>query len=359
MKCLTNMERITLSTDIVMDMIKLYQYKGKDFYYQDILKSDLDYIIKETVEKELFFLSKLLKLNISENRLRLIIKKASEPKTKEEQLLYNLKEILFFLQIKVHDFDLIANEVFSLTKKIFYKIKDVNFNYEIKEVQVNLLREKKRVSNRKKLEEIMELYERKLRSQEYELTQLITNIYIDFLNSNIFNEGNELVGILLLYILMFREKFNMFKYISFFEILCEKKESFDKAVLQANFNWEDGFSQTTPLNRIIIQILLEGYNKIDSKIHEYEFDVQLNKSDNIENTIYKLPQVFTKNEIRAKHPYVSDSTINRTLQRLRDENKIRPNGTGRSATWIRLIEQEKFSPNIKQINLFEFTTDEL
>ena len=51
---------------------------------------------------------------------------------------------------------------------------------------MNLLREKKRVSNRKKLEEIMELYERKLRSQEYELTQLITNIYIDFLNSNIF-----------------------------------------------------------------------------------------------------------------------------------------------------------------------------
>ncbi len=357
MKCLTNMERITLSTEIVMDMIKLYQYKGKDFYYQDILKSDMDYITKETVERETFFMSKILKLDITENRLRLIIKKSSEPKTKDEQLLFNIKEIFSFLQLKVYDFELNSNEVFSLAKMIFKNVKEVSFAYEVKEVQINLLREKQRISKRKNLEEFMELYSRKLRSNDYELTQLITNFYVDFLNLKVFNDGNELVGILLLYILLFRERFNMFKYMSFFEMVIEREESFNKAILQANFNWEEGYSQTTPLNKMVIQILLDGYSKIDSMIHEYEFESQLNKSDNIENTIYKLPQVFTKDEIRIKHPYVSESTINRTLQRLRDENKIRPNGTGRSATWIRLVEQEKFNPHFKQIDLFEITND--
>lgn len=360
MKSLSNMERITITTDIVMDMIRLYQFKGKDFYYEDVMKSDMDYIIKQTVERETFFLCKILNLNVSENRVRLIIKKNANPKTLDEQLLSNIKGMFTKVQEDVKHFDLIANEILSLTKFIFKDVKDVSFLTEERTVQVNLLREKKRHSRRKDLEELMQKYNAMLDSKEYELTQLITNFYIDFINMKVFVSDNETIGLVLLYILLFRERFNLFRYVSFFELLYSKKDSFDKGVLQANFNWEDGFSQTTPLNRIIIQLMLNGYDKIEIMVREYEFDLHLNKSDNIENTIFKLGEIFTKDEIRAKHPYTSESTINRTLQRLRDENKIRPNGVGRSASWIRLINQERFSTSFKQINLFEIfdKTDE-
>ena len=89
-------------------------------------------------------------------------------------------------------------------------------------------------------------------------------------------------------------------------------------------------------------------------VKDYKFDSNLNKSDNIENTIYKLPnQIFTKDDIRLRHPYTSLSTINRTLQRLRDENIIRPTGVGRSAGWIRLVERDKFQTDFKQLDLFD------
>ena len=68
----------------------------------------------------------------------------------------------------------------------------------------------------------------------------------------------------------------------------------------------------------------------------------------------KLGETFTKDEIRNKSPYISESTINRTLKRLRDENKIRPNGVGRSATWIKLVHTDRFEVNARQMDLFEY-----
>ena len=47
----------------------------------------------------------------------------------------------------------------------------------------------------------------------------------------------------------------------------------------------------------------------------------------LNNDHYKLDEIFTKDDIRNIHPYISDSTINRTLKRLRDENKIIVNET--------------------------------
>lgn len=359
MKSLSNIERFQVSPDLVMDLISLYQYKGKDFFYEDVMASDMDYIVKQTIERESFFLAKRMKLDVSENRTKLIIKKDAHPKTKDEQILFNLKEVFKVVQLKANSFELTSNEIQAMARKIFANVKEINFNSTIEEVQVNLLREKRRVSKRQSLEDLEDLYLKLLNKGTVELTQLITNFYVDFINMDIFSSDNDLIGLVLLYVLLFRERFNLFRYVSFFELLQQKEEQFQQAVLTANFNWADGFSQSTNLNRIIISMMLTGYNKIENMVRDYQFDLHLNKSDNIENTISRLGDIFTKDEIRAKHPYVSDSTINRTLQRLRDENKIRPNGVGRSATWIRLINPERFNTDdYRQMELFEFVMED-
>ena len=39
MNALANIKRINYRNDEVMKLIKLYQYKGKEFYYHNILKA--------------------------------------------------------------------------------------------------------------------------------------------------------------------------------------------------------------------------------------------------------------------------------------------------------------------------------
>ncbi len=357
MKSLTNMNRLSFTNDIVMDLIKLYQFRGKDFFYEDILKSDMDYIIKQTIERDTFFANKILNLNISENRLRLIIQKNTIAKNKDEQILTNLKLVFQKLQEDVWNLDLTANEVLRMSQLIYKGVKEIAFQTVNETVQVNLLQEKRKRSLRKDLEDMMNQYTKMLNSGDYEIIQLVTNFYIDFINMNVFTTDNEFIGIILCYALIFKERFNLFRYISFFELFNEHKEAIKEATMIANFNWKDGYSQTTSLNKVIINMMLSGYAKIENMIRDYTYDLKYNKSDNIENTISRLGEVFTKNEIKLKHPLISESTINRTLQRLRDENKIRPNGTGRSATWIRLFNVERFHPDYKQIDLFEVLDD--
>ena len=353
MYCIDNMERISLSQDVVLDMIKLYQFKGKEFYYRKVFEADLASMSKQTIEVETYFTAKLFNVNVSEARMRLIIKRgATSVRNKDEQMVKNIKRIFERLHGRIYDFDYNHNSISELARFLYNNIEEMNYDV-IQVVEKNaLIAERK---SKRKVEELISylaLFEKKLKSRDYELTLLITNFFIDFINMKPFKKNNENVAYLLLYILLLKEGFEIVRFKSFFETLSQKLDSFKNGVLQANFNWSEGFSQTLPLQRTIIRMLLGIYMDVDENLRDYEFENKLNKSDNIENTISKMDEIFTKDELRAKHPYVSDSTINRTLKRLRDEEKIRPLGVGRSAKWQKLYKNPK-QDLFKQFSLFD------
>ncbi len=358
MKNLVNLNVTPFTNEEVMKLIKLYQFKGKDFYYQNVMSSDLESIIKETVEIDCYEMVKLLNLDITDNRKKLIILKDSTPKTKDEKTLKNLKNIFQRIQADSHNFEFLTNDVLSLGKLLSKGISDCSFNRVQIKKQVNMIIENTSKSKRDEFEDLLKTCENLINKGEYELTYIITNFYIDFINGNYFSINNNTLGLILLYLLLYREDFHLFKYVSFTRLLNNHIDEFKTYVNKANYNYEEGFSKTAPLQKLIIDMLIEGYNMVETKVREYSFDSNLNKSDNIENTIYKLPQIFTKDDIRLRHPYTSESTINRTLQRLRDENKIRPNGVGRSASWIRLVELSDFNPDYKQMDIFNELNDE-
>lgn len=353
MKCISNIDRINYPSDLVMELTKLYRFKGKDFYYEDALKTRLSSIIKLTIEKDTFFAAKLLNLNITENRVRLIIRKDAKPKTKDEQILANLKEVFTLIQEKGTDIELTTNEFLHLAKKIFNDVKEIGFDYYIKKERFYLIEEKKRISKRDDFEVILNKYRKLLDSDTIEPTQLITNLYVDLLHMNIYSSENEFLCLLIYYCLLFRERFNVFKYYSFFQLHYEHLEEFNLATVSASYNWEDGFAQTAVLNRLTIKMLLEGYANIENKVGDVMIDRKIRKIDNVEISILKLGEVFTRDQIKQAQPDISDSTLNRALENLKKQNKIRPNGTGRSATWVRLVDEDRILPNIKQMSLYD------
>ncbi len=354
MSCLNNIDRLQISNETMMKLLSLYEYKGKDYYFENILKGSLSQIIKQTIERDTFYLGKIMNLNITNNRFKLIIKKESTPKTNDEKILLNLKNIFKIIAEQSDKLELTNNEFLRLAIKIYKEVTNIHYVTDNVVVKINLLNEKKQESRRKKIDELLQIYIKLLNGNKHELTQLVTNFYIDFINIKPFNEGNDVVGVLIIYLLLLKEQFKMFHYVSFFEMLYDEYDNFKSLVNKANFNYDDGYSQTAPLNNFIIDILIDGYAKVDKLASDTKFDANITKTYNIENTIMRLGEVFTKEEIRAKHPYVSLSTIDRTLKRMRDENKIRPNGVGRSATWVRISNYERFEPTSnRQMSLYD------
>ena len=348
MKALSNMDRIQMHQDVMMLMLSLYESKGKSFYYDDLFQRDSHAFEKKTMEHNLIALAHLLNLDMTDARIRLFAKKPMSPRTKDEYFLANLKQALNQLHKHPENFELLVNEVGNLIKQLSKNTEAIQFVTYDKEEE-GMLKAKK-ASKKDDLEKLMMLFDKQLKTGKYELTQLITNFYVDFINMNITTSQQELVGIIILYALIAKD-FSVFKYVSFFKYFKKEYEGWKSGVITASYYWSSGFAQTDMLARILLQILISAYEEVDRMAHEYVFEKELNKSNNIENSILKLDEIFSKEDLRKRHPNVSDATIDRTLKRLKDEDKIRPLGKGRSSKWQRIVSgNRKFG--VEQLSLF-------
>ncbi|MDO9629500.1 MAG: hypothetical protein Q7I99_06335 [Acholeplasmataceae bacterium] len=348
MNALANMDRIQINKEMMMLLLSLYESKGKSFYYDDLFNRDLSAFEKKTMEGNLISIAKYLDLKMTDARIKLFAKKPMSPKNKDEFLLSNIKASLNQLQKRPEDFELLVNEVGNLIKLLSKNVDPIQFNtYDLQEE--GMLKSKKH-SKKDDLEKLMHLFEKNLKSKKYELTQLISNFYIDFLNMNILSKHSDLVGLILLYALLAKD-FSVFKYVSFFKYFLKEKDGWKSGIITANYYWSSGYAQTEMISRILLNLLIHAYEEVDDMAHEYVFERELNKSNNIENSILKLEEIFSKEDLRKRHPNVSDATIDRTLKRLKDEDKIRPLGKGRSSKWQRIVSgNKKFG--VEQLSLF-------
>ena len=335
MNALKNIDRLQVNHDFLLTLLSVYESKGKEFYYDEVLQRDKLVFTKNVVEENTYFLSEYFNLDLTEARLKSLAKRNLTHKNKTEALVNNFKKAINSIHIK-KGFKLITNEVIELANLLSKNNDKIQINTYQKDNTL-LANKRNQSSKRELLEQLVSLYDQTVRGKKFEIIQIITNFYIDLLQMDIFSIRNKEIANIIMYALLYNE-FTVFKYISFFKYFSKYRERWEIAVTQASYNWQSGYAQTDQLSRILVEVILESYRDIDEFLHEYVFEQKLNKTDNIENTVLKGPEVFSKKDIRKLHPTTSEATIDRTLKRLKDEGIIRPLGRGRSAKWIRLVE---------------------
>ncbi len=333
MNCISKLDHYIIPNDIVVTLSKIYRFIGNNEFYINTLGSDLNRVIDTTVQKDAYFLSKILKLDISEARARLIIEKNSSPRNKEENTLYNLKDTLSAIQQKFQLVSLQSNEIFNMVNYIYSHYNGIKF--DLSEGGQSLLQSQSNKSKRLILEEMNDIISLNLRSEKFEKITLFLNYFVDFYNLRPFVSKNEVISLVILYQLILIADINAFKYVSFFEMLYFDFSNFTDQLCKASVNWKEGYAQTTEFVRYFLNLVIKAYKQTDKIIKDYRFDSTNKKVDNIESTILSMKSVFTKEEIRIANPYVSESTINRALISLREQGYIEPLGKGRSAKWIR------------------------
>jgi len=354
MNCLKNLDRTQIPHDIVMAYINIYKSIGINHYNHETLSSDYSVMVRQTINTDTHFFTKIFEISVTDSRMKSLIYKDVLPKNKDERYVLNLRNVFSKIHSENSTFELLTNEVFDLLKFLYKDIlpdSKLSFRKVAKKTSKITLLSGSYVSKREELDELIKLFNSKVKEERYEISFIIENFYIDFINISPFVEKNNEIGLILLYVLLLTNSYEVYEYISFMEIIARNKVEFELEVKNASFNWAEGFSQLLPLHRFLLKTSAYAYDLINELIRNYEFDSQLNKSNNIENTINKLPDVFSKDDIRNIHPYISDSTINRTLKRLRDAERIRPLGKGRSAKWIKLYKTTNKKFTFEQLDL--------
>lgn len=347
MKALQNIDRIQISSTVLKTILTIYEKKGASFYHDSVLKKDADAFKRKNVEDNLFALYKMLEFDVTDARLSALVKKDLTPKNKTEQRMQNIKRVIELIH-EHEDIELTITE-FSDLAKLLSKSLDQN-QYNTTVIEGEALLNQKKISKREDLEALLELTNKLIKKQDVPVTHLIANFYVDFINLAIFKYDNDLIGLFMAYALL-TEHFKALYYVPFFSYFLQYYQAFKQAEVAASYYWNSGYAQTEFLTQILLDVLILCYEDIEKRVHTYQFEVKLNKTDSIENTIYKLPELFSKEDVRIKHPTVSNATIDRTLARLRDEGKIRPLGKGRATKWQQLIEKQPYT-KMKQLSLF-------
>ncbi|PAT01207.1 hypothetical protein CI105_07605, partial [Candidatus Izimaplasma bacterium ZiA1] len=273
---------------------------------------------------------------------------------KTEQFIVNLKQAIIKIHLETDTFELFTNEIYDLYRFLYKNVlsdSKLQFRKMENKKKNRTFLSSKYVNKREELEDLIKEFKNVIDSSTYESSFVILNFYIDLINIKPFVEMNDEIALVVLYILLLANGYESYYFVSFMQLLHENKDTFKKIVLTASFNWEEGFAQLLPLHRFFNKLSLKSFEILNEIIRDYNFDKQLNKSNNIENTINKLDEIFTKDEIRIQHPFISDSTINRTLKRMRDDDLIRPLGKGRGAKWIKLYKRENKNKFFEQLNL--------
>lgn len=351
MKCLTNMDRIQIPNTLMMKLFKLYENKGRATSYKEFFERDDDVMAKHTIEDNVISLGEFFELNITPTRLKLLadFKKDYIPKNNDEKLLLNIKEALLKIQISASEFSLNVNEVLDLTTILYRGYADVKFK-KLRTTNRSTIKAFEDLSSREQLEKLIEQFHKVKNSNKYELLVVISNFYVDFIKLEPFNKFNKEIGLILVYTMLSKE-FQVLRYESFFKIFNEYKDRLKTALSQANYDWENGLSQTDSLIRVFVNVIEDLNKAVKEKEHIYEFELTMNKSDSVEYVIYKGPSVFKKQDIKEQLPLISESTINKTLQDLRKKGIIRSLGKGRSSQWQRVKEKDRgFKP--EQLSIF-------
>ncbi len=332
-----NLKQYILPSDLLLDMLNIYKLIGKNSIYEESLKKNIKAIENATLERDVFFLCLLMNIDITDNRLRLIITKNSTPRNNEERIVANIKSVLKQIRPSAPLYGFNSSDLLAFINSI-YGPKYARFSTSM--VKGDRKRRIPDQSLRLKINNVFDDYHVYFEKELYERIFISLMAYIELININPFTKGNDIVAYLALYYMILRCEVDCFRYISFFEVLYTNIETFNREKIAASMNYREGFIQIFSLARLIYSLIDEGYKKLEEIIKEYSYEESVNKSDNVENTIYQLPNIFTKDDIRSAHPFVSEATINRILVKLRDQEYITPLGKGRSAKWLKTQKHE-------------------
>lgn len=347
-----------MANDVIMSQLKLYRETGKNDQYRILFESDFEFLSKQLtfLEAYSFYRCFYADSKIAESRLKSLLLDSTKPKNKSESLYKNIIEVFKIVHaVGKTPFELNVAEIHNLVNLLFkdYYTKDQLSYQKIERIKHSLL-SNETVSKREHLETLITLYQAAKKTGEYENVYVNLNFMIDFMNMEIYKiPDSSTIALLIFYIVCMQDGIIVNQYVSFFGKLLLNLKEFNNAKDIAKMNWKEGYSETMPLYRLFLRLYFEMYLELEDNARDYQYEasLEISKSDYIENTIDKLNQIFSKEDIRLKHPLISDSTINRTLKRMQEENKIRPLGKGRSAKWAKLYQKETKKTILKQMNL--------
>ncbi len=175
-------------------------------------------------------------------------------------------------------------------------------------------------------------------SSNYKINQLllIPCVILDFLCIHPFSDGNGRISRLLSLLLLYKNGFDVGKYISYEEQINKYKDLYYDALQRSSAGWETNENDYFPFIQNSLSMLYMCYKELDKRFAVVS-GKKINKTARIEATVLNSLTSLSKAEICAIHPDISPSTVEAVLGKMLKEGKIKKTGASKNTKYIKAI----------------------
>ena len=184
------------------------------------------------------------------------------------------------------------------------------------------------------MEELVYAYMDARDDSEINQLLLIPCVILDFLCIHPFQDGNGRMSRLLSLLLMYKNGFDISKYVSFEEQINLSKENYYEALRLSSIGWHENTNDYIPFMENFLFTLYLCYKELDKRFVTLKSG-KVSKINRVEETIMASFLPISKKEIENLLPDISVTTIEKVLSNMLKEGKITKIGTTNNAKYIK------------------------
>lgn len=324
---------------------QIHEYKGRQALFLKQKPEELEKLVELSIIQSTEASNEIEGIVTTNQRLIKLINNKTTPKNRNEEEIKGYRYALNLVHENYEYMPISSTTILQLHKEM-YQFLNVSFGGKFKDTpneidavypdgtKVVLFKSLEPYETPEAVERLCKEYDKAI--NEFHIDPLIViPIFIhDFLCIHPFNDGNGRMSRLLTTLLLYKNGYSISKYISLEKKIQLRKEWYYSSLSDSSKNWIDSNNDDTPFIGYLLSVILAAYRDFEDRVNIVGNKISAKKM--VERAVNSKIGKFTKKDIEELCPEIGRGSVEQSLKKLCDENKIKKEGNGK-ATFYHLI----------------------
>lgn len=341
----SKLEKLQFDSTIVNLLTSIHEAKGRQELYLSRQPKELNRLVEIAKIQSVDASNDIEGIRTTNTRLKQLVNEKTTPKNRDEEEISGYRDVLNIIHESFDYIELTPNYILQLHGIMFKHVSGNNFGGHYKNVQ-NYIQGIDNGGNpytvftplapyetASAIENLCDTFNKAIKERKVDSLILIPVFIHDFLCIHPFRDGNGRMSRLLTTLLLYRCGYYVGKYISLEAKIAKIKDIYYDALSESQEGWHEENDNPTPFIKYMLSIIDMSYKDFEERLELVKKNVNANEL--VELAFEKKIGKIKKSDIVELCPNISVSAVEKGINKLLSDGKIKKEGNGKNTFYIK------------------------